>query len=127
MAHFGQVSHTASGALANSGMHHNLGEIPAPSVQNTNAKQRRLSRPNTVDEIRRKNRKRRKRRSGENKLLSKKQKKEKLVARLAKQNDKLWEVVVKKTAIREIEVKKKAAYFQRKWKEENMRKNNLCS
>jgi hypothetical protein len=60
MAHSSEVFHAVSGALTNSGMCSNVGEIPSPTTQNSNAKQRRLSRPNTSEEIRRKKRKRRK-------------------------------------------------------------------
>ena len=54
--------HTASGALATVGIRHNLGEISMPPVtqkEQTFAKQRRLSWPNTIGEIQRKNERRR--------------------------------------------------------------------
>ena len=57
MVHFNSTFHTASGALATVGIRHDLGEISLPPVtqkEQTSAKQRRLSRPNTIEEIRRK-------------------------------------------------------------------------
>ena len=63
MAHFSSVFHTASGALATVEIRHDLGEISVPPVtqkEQTFAKQRgRLSWPNTIGEIRRKNERRR--------------------------------------------------------------------
>ena len=110
MAHSGEVFQTVSGALANIGMHYNLGEIPAPVANDSSAKQRRLSRANTSDEIRRMKRDRRKRKRKEEKLLPKKEKRTNLVARVTKQVDR---------------VREKVERDWRKWKEERGDKESI--
>ena len=57
MAHFNTTVHTAGGALANSGIRHNLEEIPVQSAKQSErlpVKLRRISKPNTIEGIRRK-------------------------------------------------------------------------
>jgi hypothetical protein len=51
MGHFNTTIHTASGALANSGIRHNLEEVPVQSAKQSKrlpANLRRISRPNTM-------------------------------------------------------------------------------
>ena len=79
MAHFNPTFHTASGALATGGIRYNLGEIPVqPVIQSEHiaipSKQRRLSRPNTIEEIGQKRRKRNKQQGEKNKKMSKTEK-----------------------------------------------------
>ena len=132
MAHSSEVFHAVSGTLTNyRGIHNDLGEIPAASAQVTNAKQRRLSRPNTEDEIKKKKRSRRKRKRNEAKMIPKqnknKNKRAKLVAGVVKQIGKTREIEVKKCAIRAEEMRKQAVYFWKKWKAERIKKNNVES
>ena len=119
MAHFGEIFHATSDALVTNGMHHDLGEIPAPSDHITNAKQHHVSRPNSQDEIRRKKRQRRKLKRNKNKPLSKAEKRLKAVARTVKQaeaSDKTREMQIKESAMCAEEMRKKAVYFWKKWK-----------
>ena len=125
MAHSGEVFQTVSGALANIGMHYNLGEIPAPVANDSSAKQRRLSRANTSDEIRRMKRDRRKRKRKEEKLLPKKEKRTNLVARVTKQVDRVRETEIRESSMRAEENRKKAIFFWRKWKEERGDKESI--
>lgn len=76
MAHFNLTIHTASGALANSGLCNDLGEIPVQSAkqsQHLPAKLRRISRPNKIEEIGRKRRKRNKKEREKNRGISKRE------------------------------------------------------
>ena len=125
MAHSGEVFQTVSGALANIGMHHNLGEIPAPVANDSSAKQRQLSRANTSDEIRRMKRDRRKRKRKEEKLLPKKEKRTNLVARVTRQVDRVRETEIRESSMRAEENRKKAIFFRRKWKEERGDKESI--
>lgn len=128
MAHFGEVFDIVSGALTNnSRMCNNLGEIPAPTVQGTNAKQRRLSRPNSKEETRRKKRGRRKRKRLEGKMMSKRQKRSNLVDQVTKQIDRTRDNEIRQSKIDAEENRKKAVYFWKKWKEEKMKKNSISS
>lgn len=111
MAHSGEVFQTVSGALTNIGMRDNLGEIPAPVANDSSAKQRRLSRANTSDEIRRMKRDRRKRKTKEEKLLSKKEKRTDLVARVTKQVDRVRETEIRESSMCAEENRKKAIFF----------------
>ena len=111
MAHSSEVFHTVSGALTNSGMCSNVGEMPLPTAQNSNAKQRRLSRPNTSDEIRRKKRERRKRKRHEENKISKKQKKCNLLARVMKQVDKAQAGEIRELSLRADNNWKKVFFF----------------
>ena len=79
MAHFNPTCHTVSGTLVTGGIRYNLGEIPVqPVIQSKHIaiplRQRRLSRPNTIEEIRQKRRKRNKQKREKNKKLSKTEK-----------------------------------------------------
>lgn len=125
MAHSGKVFQTVSGALTNIGMRDNLGEIPAPVANDSSAKQRRLSRANTSDEIRRMKRDRRKRKRKEEKLLSKKEKRTDLVARVTKQVDRVRETEIRESSMCAEENRKKAIFFWRKWKEERGNKESI--
>ena len=127
MAHSGKVFQTVSGALANIGMHHNLGEIPAPVANDSSAKQRRLSPANTNDEIRRMKRDRRKRKRKEEKLLPKKEKRTNLVARVTKQVDRLRETEIRESSMRAEENRKKLFFSGESGKKKGGTKRVLLS
>ena len=125
MAHSSEVFHAVSGALTNSGMCNNMGEIPPPTAQNSNAKQRRLSRANTSEEIRYKKRERRKRKRKEENKISKKQKKLNLLDRVTKQVDKARAGEIRESSLRAENSWKKAGFFWKKWKEERLERSNV--
>ena len=119
MAHFNQHFHTASGALATSGMRSRLDvEIPVPTMAAQNclpAKQRRLSRQNNVEELRLKRHRR-------NEKLREKRRKE---SRCVKQRLLMGRIknLVKielETTSRSVtsQLRSTAEYYWRKWKEE---------
>lgn len=121
MAHFNLASHTASGALANSGIRHGPGEISVPPAIQSElpAKQRRLSRSNTIEEIRRKRRKRNKKEREKKKRLSRQEKRDKM----AKKIDKTFvnqEKKLKHLKIRAGKERNRAIDFWRKWDKEKM-------
>ena len=122
MAHFNSTFHTASGALATVGIRHDLGEISVPPVtqkEQTSAKQRRLSRPNTIEEIRRKRRKRNMKEREKYKTMSRKEKKYKQERKIheafTQQEDK-----IKKLVVRVHKERKRAVDFWRLWDKEKM-------
>ena len=135
LAQFNLASCTANGAFATSRMRHSLGEIPVPPLnqpQFQNAKKRRLSRPNTVEEIRRKRRIKRNKQEYKKKAkvrLSRQEKRQKATQKF----DKIQEIVGKQErktkslsglADRE---RRRAMDYWRKWdKEKELRaKSNL--
>lgn len=121
MAHFNLASHTASASLATSGMRHSLGEILVPQViqAGLSAKQRRLSRPNTIEEIRRKRRQRNKKEREKRKNLSRPEKNRKMEQKrqktLVHQEKK-----IKILAVRAVKERERALDFWRKWDKEKM-------
>ena len=67
----------------------------------------------------------RKRKRKKEKLLSKKEKRINLVARVTKQVDKVWETEIRESSMREEENRKKAIFFfWRKWKDERNNKDS---
>lgn len=124
MAHFNPTFHTASGALATGGIRYNLGEIPVqPVIQSEHiaipSKQRRLSRPNTIEEIRQKRRKRNKQQREKNKKMSKTEKRYKIGHKM---QHKLLEQgnTIQKLTVRVQKERKRAVDFWRLWDKEKM-------
>ena len=119
MAHFNQHFHTASGALVTGGMRSCLdAKIPVPTMAAQNrlaAKQRLLSRPNNVEELRLKRRRR-------NKKLQEKRRKESrcVKQRLLKERIKNQVKIELETTSRSVmsQLRSRAEYYWRKWKEE---------
>jgi len=110
MTHFSSVFHKASGTLAMSEMQH---EQPLSLM---NAKQRRLSRPNTIEEIRVRRQKRKLRKNKEEQKMSKKAKRMK--ARKLDLKKKKIEELFEQATIYGEEQRKRAIYFWKKWREE---------
>ena len=128
MAHFNQHFHTASGALVTGGMHSCLdAKIPVPTMAAQNrlaAKQRRLSRPNNVEELRLKRR-------GRNKKLQEKGRKESrcVKQRLLKEIIKNQVKIELETTSRSVmsQLRSRAEYYWRKWKEERSLRTTTSS
>jgi hypothetical protein len=132
MAHFDQHFHTASGALVTSGMRSRLDvKIPVPltmAAQNClPAKQRRFSRPNNGQELRLKRRRR------NEKLREKKRKESRCVKqRLLKGRIKDQVKIELQTTSRSVasqasQLKSRAEYYWRKWKEERSLRTTTSS
>lgn len=122
MAHFNMTIHTASGALANGGIRHDLGEIPVQSGKQSEhlpAKLRRISRPNTIEEIRIKRRSRKKKERERNRSMSKR---ERRLERKRKTQDEdiKQENKIKKLVVRANKERKRAVDFWRLWDKEKM-------
>lgn len=111
MAHFSQVFHKASDSLATSGVQHEQGFDSLPP---RNAKQRRLSRANTSDEIRARRRKRKQRKRKEDRILSKKERKQLKAEKIEAKRRKIEEFIEQKSTYA-IEQRKRAIYFWKKW------------
>lgn len=125
MAHFNLASHTASGALANSGIRHDLGEISVPPVsqnESLSAKQRRLSRPNTIEEIRRKRRQRNKKEREKKRNKSREEKRAKMAKKMH-QTFVHQENKIKKLVVRAKKERQPAFDFWRMWNKEKMLRN----
>ena len=119
MAHFNQHFHTASGTLATSGMCSRLDvKIPVPTMADQNClpvKQRCLSRPNNVDELRLKRRRR------NEKLREKRCKESRCVKqRLLKQRIRNQVKIELQTTSRSVisQLRSRAEYYWKKWTEE---------
>lgn len=124
MAHFNLASHTASGALATGGIRHNLREISVPPAQNeSNAKQRRLSRPNSVEELRRKRCRRNKKEREKKRKLTREENRKRLMSRTKKKLDNdvaIQESKYNKQVVKANKERKRAVNFWNKWREERM-------
>ena len=122
MAHFNTTIHTASGALANSGIRHNLEEIPVQSAKQSErlpAKLRRISRPNTIEEIRRKRRNKNKKQREKSKAMSKAERRS---SRKRKTQNKIivQENKMKRLVVRVHKERERAVGFWRLWDKEKM-------
>ncbi|XP_028416019.1 uncharacterized protein LOC114539575 [Dendronephthya gigantea] len=116
MAHFNQSFHTASGALATSGMRSLLeAKSPVPPEAEQNcfipAKQRRLSRPNNVEEVRLKRRRRKQK-------LRERKRKETRNVKQRRLEEKIKKNIEKELKATTTEMRSKAEFFWRKWREE---------
>ena len=117
MAHFNQSFHTASDALATSGMRSLLeatSPVPPEAAQNCiPVKQRRLSRPNNIEELRLK---RRRRKHRERKRKESRNAKQRRLEDKIKRN--IEEEFKARTRAATSQMKSKAEFFWRKWREE---------
>ena len=128
MAHFNQHFHPASGALVTGGMRSCLdAKIPVPTMAAQNrlaAKQRRLSRPNNVEELHLKRRRR-------NKKLQEKRRKESrcVKQRLLEERIKNQVKIELETTSRSVmsQLRSRAEYYWRKWKEERSLRTTTSS
>lgn len=116
MAHFSSVFHKASGALAMVEQQHE----PPPLM---NAKERRRSRPNTIEEIRIRRRKRRQKQRKEEKKMTNKMKRMMKARKLELAMEKTYKELEEKDLYGK-EQRKRAIYFWKKWREERRPKNN---
>lgn len=123
MAHFNQVFHKASDSLAMSGMQH---EQELDSLPPMNAKQRRLSRANTNEEIRARRRRRKQRKRKEERMLSKNEKRQLKAQKLEIKRRKLEELLEHKTVYAK-EQRKRAIYFWRKWNQKLQSADSECT
>ena len=123
LAQFNQAFYTANGAFATSRMRDSLREISVPPLfepQIENAKKRHLSRPNTVEEIRRKRRNRNKQERKRKPGLSRQEKRQKT----AQMVNKIQDIVVKQEKkIKSLsglanKERQRAIDFWRKWDKE---------
>lgn len=117
MAHFRPVLRMASGTLASSEMRLEQGEIPLP--QRLNAKQRRLSRPNTREEIRARRLKRKEKKKKQHKFLSKKERKAINAMHIANKikretSDMKTKLIIQRKYANE--QRKRAIYFWKSWR-----------
>lgn len=123
MAHFNTTFHTASGALANGGIRHDLGEISVQSARQSEhipSKLRRLSRPNTIEEIRRKRHKRNKKERERYRGMSKREKRSERERKMQERFNIEQESRMKKLVVRVHKERKRAVDFWRLWDKEKM-------
>ncbi|XP_028416021.1 spindle assembly checkpoint kinase-like [Dendronephthya gigantea] len=122
MAHFNMAIHTASGAVANGGIRNDLGEIPVQSGKQSDhlpAKLRRISRPNTIEEIRLRRRSRKKKQRERNRSMSKSERR--LEKKRKTENKDLKQVnKIKALVVRVKKERKRAVDFWRLWDKEKM-------
>ena len=119
MAHFSLVDHKANGTFAYRDQQRGQQEYEGCEPDKpTSAKQRRFSRPNTVDEIRLKRSKRRRRKRQEERKLSKKSLKKKFAEKYKinleiVNNKHTKELIARSNQVHEY--RKRAVHFWREW------------
>ena len=122
MAHFSLVDHKANGTFAYRDQQRGQQEYEGCEPDKpTSARQRRFSRPNTVDEIRLKRSKRRRRKRQEERKLSKKSLKKKFAEKYKINleiinNKHTKELIARSNQVHEY--RKRAVHFWREWRKE---------
>ena len=122
MAHLNQAFHTASGALATSGMRHILDvttPVPLQVEQDVkNAKQRRLSRPNNVEELRLKRQRRKKKLRAQKRRESGNTKQRHIQNKVQRKVENEMRDRICGCGVTTSQLRAKVKLYPRKWKEE---------